>query len=254
VGGERAPAGPKYNRDSTVRQAWHNPLGWAGLNKVAPPAAAEQTLHDRITSLESQIADTTAELAQRRAELRLRDLEVRAVQASEHADKLYKAYRADLAVQEQALNALYTRKSELEVTLAACQGYLSQLQQRDWGDPQGHLQHQHRPETIPASQRRIVELWAALSAGLLLLVFALSLIFYPENWFVRIVITVGLFVVIEAILRGRVVNLLLTVTVALGLVTAVILVVVFLNWLLLAAFVVLGGLLILDNLRELRMK
>ena len=25
LGGERAPAGPKYNRDSTVRQSWYNP-------------------------------------------------------------------------------------------------------------------------------------------------------------------------------------------------------------------------------------
>ena len=35
--GERAPAGPKYGRTGTVRQSWNDPVGFAGLSKVAPP-------------------------------------------------------------------------------------------------------------------------------------------------------------------------------------------------------------------------
>ncbi len=34
--GERGPAGPKFNRDGTVRVSWYDPLGWAGLDKVTP--------------------------------------------------------------------------------------------------------------------------------------------------------------------------------------------------------------------------
>jgi hypothetical protein len=37
VSGENAPAGPKYNRDGTIRRTWHNPVGWAGLTKIKPP-------------------------------------------------------------------------------------------------------------------------------------------------------------------------------------------------------------------------
>ena len=37
--GERAPAGPKYTRTGSVRQSWHDPLGFAGLGKVAPPSS-----------------------------------------------------------------------------------------------------------------------------------------------------------------------------------------------------------------------
>lgn len=254
VGGERAPAGPKYNRDGTVRQAWYDPLGWAGLDKVLPPAAAEQSLLAHISDLEQQIAAAAGEIGQQREALRLRELEVRALQQSGQADRLYKASRADVAGQEAALSALHTRKSQLEETLTACRGQLDRVRQRQWGDPQAHLQHQHRPETMSASQRRIVELWAALSAGLLLLVFAVSLVLFPDNWLDRIVITVSLFAVIESILRGRVVNLLLSVTVVLGVVTAAILAIEFVNWLLLAVFVIFGGLLMLDNLRELRRK
>ena len=38
-GGERSPAGPKYNRTGTQRLSWHDPLGFAGLDKAAPPVA-----------------------------------------------------------------------------------------------------------------------------------------------------------------------------------------------------------------------
>ena len=34
--GEDAPAGPMYNRDKSVSRAWYDPVGWAGLDKVAP--------------------------------------------------------------------------------------------------------------------------------------------------------------------------------------------------------------------------
>ena len=42
--GERAPAGPKYTRTGSVRQSWHDPLGFAGLDKVAPPSQAVAVL------------------------------------------------------------------------------------------------------------------------------------------------------------------------------------------------------------------
>ena len=39
--GERAPAGPKYTRTGSVRQSWHDPLGFAGLAKVAAAVAGD---------------------------------------------------------------------------------------------------------------------------------------------------------------------------------------------------------------------
>ncbi|MBK7623007.1 MAG: hypothetical protein IPJ14_10190 [Kineosporiaceae bacterium] len=44
LGGERGPAGPRYERDGTVRQSWADPVGWAGLAKVAPNADVEAAL------------------------------------------------------------------------------------------------------------------------------------------------------------------------------------------------------------------
>ncbi|MDD2859332.1 MAG: hypothetical protein PHU75_11745, partial [Candidatus Nanopelagicales bacterium] len=44
LGGERGPAGPRYERDGSVRQSWADPVGWAGLGKVAPNPADEAAL------------------------------------------------------------------------------------------------------------------------------------------------------------------------------------------------------------------
>ena len=70
-GGERAPAGPRYERDGSVRLCWSDPVGWAGLDKEAPLAAAEQqAVEGRITELDAQLAAVTAELDDRGDELR----------------------------------------------------------------------------------------------------------------------------------------------------------------------------------------
>ena len=50
--GERAPAGPKYTRTGTVRQAWLDPLGFSGLAKVAPPSRAAEVLAADLVALE----------------------------------------------------------------------------------------------------------------------------------------------------------------------------------------------------------
>jgi hypothetical protein len=52
-GGERAPAGPRYERNGTIRVSWADPVGWAGLDKVRrrprinarrqPPVSANST-------------------------------------------------------------------------------------------------------------------------------------------------------------------------------------------------------------------
>ena len=59
--GERAPAGPKYTRTGAVRQSWHDPLGFAGLGKTAPPSQAVPVLEARIAELTATRAEVVAE-------------------------------------------------------------------------------------------------------------------------------------------------------------------------------------------------
>ena len=60
-GGERAPAGPRYERGGRVRASWADPLGWAGLRKEPPSdAVAEEDLREQIKSLDSRVRARTS--------------------------------------------------------------------------------------------------------------------------------------------------------------------------------------------------
>lgn len=54
IGGERAPSGPKYNRDGSIRQSWFDTLAWAGMDKVPTPPQIPGKLEERATELEAQ--------------------------------------------------------------------------------------------------------------------------------------------------------------------------------------------------------
>ena len=92
--GERAPAGPKYTRTGTVRQSWHDPLGFAGLDKMAPPSQAIPTL-TRGSRPARDGANGGARRGRRRSRraLPLLDAEVAAIREAPGID----AYRAAAA-------------------------------------------------------------------------------------------------------------------------------------------------------------
>src|SRR5262245_8072192 len=61
-GGERAPAGPKHNRDGSVRQSWFDPLGWVGLDEVVPPPELAPSLKTRQRAIADELADIDKQL------------------------------------------------------------------------------------------------------------------------------------------------------------------------------------------------
>ena len=251
LGGERAPAGPKYNRDGTVRLSWHNPLGWSGLHKVAPPQKAIEQLQRQITTSGHDLQKVRSEITQTSHELQAMELEVRALRETEYLEALYKSNLHDLEQREKQLNALYQREAELQETLEACELYLQKLRQGNYGDPHAHIQHMQAPETPLKEQSRIIELWAAVSSGLLVLVFAMSLFYDPGGFWIYTGIAIGVFVIIEAMLRGRLIRLLLNITITMAIITSLILVVEFFWALVFLGLVAAAWILISQNLREL---
>ena len=58
LGGERGPAGPRYERDGTVRPSWADPVGWAGLAKVAPnPAVEREYVQARVAQIDGRLEE-----------------------------------------------------------------------------------------------------------------------------------------------------------------------------------------------------
>ena len=111
--GERAPAGPKYGRNGTVRQTWNDPLGWAGLSKVAPPFRAPEALRDRLAELEAELKTLRAENEANSSTLDGLELQVRALASDQAFAGLHKTQAAELARREAEINAGRTREAQL---------------------------------------------------------------------------------------------------------------------------------------------
>src|SRR5271166_856811 len=162
-GGERAPAGPRYERSGSVRLSWSDPVGWAGLDKVSPSAKAEQqAVAGRMTELDDQIAAVTTELDQLGDKLRGAQAGSRALR-----DAGLRADLATLAKLETSVGQLRLRRralaSEREaLTRASLLGLPPE-------DPHAHLRHRAVPNVDPVrTRKRVLQMWSTVSASFLL--------------------------------------------------------------------------------------
>lgn len=251
-GGERAPAGPKYNRDGSVRLSWYDPLAWAGLDKVPPPQEAPLVLAQRLEQLSAEQAAAETALAEKRTQVRELELQTNALLGNEYWQPVFKQQSNELGKAQSELQAQSARVLALSETQQACRQLLRQIEQGDWGDPQAHLRHQHRPELTLPTQSRLLDLWGAVSGALLMAVLLLLLIYAPANWYVWIVVAVLISLGVESWLRRRLARYLLNVTIFLAIVTTIVLLVAFWRIALVLAVLLLAIMMTRDNLRELR--
>src|SRR3954468_696393 len=104
-GGERAPAGPRYSRDGSVRPAWADPVGWAGLLKVLPDEDhVDVLLGERVAELERDLARRDETIAAKRDELRRTGVQVRSLEGHHHARALAERRRTEMAALEAELD------------------------------------------------------------------------------------------------------------------------------------------------------
>jgi hypothetical protein len=249
--GERAPAGPRYNRDGTVRQSWNDPFGFAGLDKVAPPFRQPHEIERRIGELEREAATVATEAERLADALPGLELEVRSLAELGSTAALHDERAAALAEGETELARLRARQASITDTIGALRREAADLAAGDRGDPEAHLQHPHRP--VPPEETRynvVIEMWSAISVGLLLLVIAGLVFFHLVPWWAAFLIGMAGYVVIEAALRRRLTTLLLRAVLVLAVITAVLLVYDFRLELVLAAVAGLALIVVADNVRE----
>ncbi|MDD1752641.1 MAG: hypothetical protein LUQ38_06065, partial [Methanotrichaceae archaeon] len=249
-GGERGPAGPKFNRDGTVRVSWYDPLGWAGLDKVIPPKNASSELESHVIALSAENAKLEGEIEENRTKLRLLDLEVLSLKRT-NLDKIHQAYSKNLETAENELKALYARKVELTELLAASQSYMQAIQKGDWDDPQAHLTIKRYPEPPLTEMGRLTSLWAAISGALLLFFLAGLLLFMPPNLILNGIIVVGVFLGLESIIHHKFTSFLLSITIVLALISSLIVIWDFLWQILILGIFVIVILSLMKNLRKL---
>jgi hypothetical protein len=251
--GELAPSGPKYQRDGSVRQTWYDPLGWAGLGKVAPPAQAAPTLESRISELEREQSEIDGQLAEIGATLPGMELEIRSLRGDSYLAELTARRGQELSAEEAKRDSLEARRVEVSEALGACRRLLKQLEAGEMGDPEAHLHYKRMPQSPQElHESKLAELWAGLSIVILLLGGVSVLVLERENWLIALVLLVGAVVVVENIFRRSLQQLLLNATIALAAISTLVLIYSFFWTLSLLVVVAIALVILRDNLRELR--
>ncbi len=251
--GERAPAGPKYARDGRPRQSWIDPVGFVALDATPPPARAAEVLQKRIASLEVEraaAAGAADDLATRAQEL---GAQVQALQRAGRSQAFVDAITTERDSTVAELTAARARAEALRETIDEARDEVARLQAGDPGDPRSHLRMVARPQSQRDIRRsRILDFWSAIGVGLA--VFLIGFVLFVEPaWIIPalLIVIVG-YVAIETIIRRRVLETLLDVTLILSAIALLLLAVQ--NYVVVIALAILAvGIVILrDNLRELR--
>jgi hypothetical protein len=253
IAGENAPAGPVYNRDGTQRRSWYDPLGWAGLDKVAPEdevlprLATQQTrLRERRASLDEKIGAKTQELAGL-------GVEAEAMVGRPHLRRAYAAHQEKINVLSRELAQL---RAQLAGDLALDEAlalHAREVHQGYRGPPRAHIRRAHHPAP-EADLRldRVAEFWAAISIGMLMVGFVALALFARQYLVFGLVAMLAAIIFVEASFRRQLARLVDSLTVSLAIVAALVLLFEFFWQLAVLLVLAAGAYIMIDNLRELR--
>ena len=255
VGGERAPAGPRYERDGRVRTLWADPLGWAGLQKILPdPEGARRELRARIAVLDREMEDTDARIERDRDALRRLRATAVSLGRYESARGLARRRATEVTDAEKALAALVRTRTDLAEERAAHEATLAGPPEPE--HPQEHLREPHLPYTPTRGARtRFLHAWAALSTPLFILAIVGVFVVPHEPVTILLAAVVFLFALMEAWARRRLLAFamgLLTLAGAAAVLTGLGLAVAYGGrYVLLVPLVAVAAVLLVVNLREL---
>lgn len=202
-GGERSPAGPRFERSGTVRKSWDNPLGWAALQQE--PASEDEVaglLRERVGEIDAELVTLDAELMSARLEARRSAASVMSMSGRAGLGRRAGAGAAAVGSSARRVDELVAVRTELECERAA---HVDTASHRGpTRPPQAHLRHKAVPVGSRRDERtRLLRVWSTLSAPGLFL--AAAVVVGYDRVGVRIgvaVLAVG-FLTIESIARRR---------------------------------------------------
>jgi hypothetical protein len=251
--GEDAPAGPMYNRDGSVRRAWYDPVGWAGLDKVPPPGTALAMVAARQEALAAQEVELQARIDGKSQELMGLGLELAAMRGEPHMVQRHKAHQTRIGELAEEVDQLRAEQAAGQALMESLQGYAKKFQAGEREPVRAHVQRVHQPASSQNLRAgRLAEVWAAGSISLMLLALVLLLLFRQEYLLHGLVAILAMFLLLEAAFRGRLTRLVTGVTLGLALIAALILLYEFFWQVLLGVVLAIGLYILWDNLREIR--
>ncbi|TAK12799.1 MAG: hypothetical protein EPO32_07595 [Anaerolineae bacterium] len=250
--GENAPAGPMYNRDGSVRRAWFDPLGWAGLDKVAPQASADEAVAVRTAELETETEALRRSIQANSQRLHTLGIEQQAMYGRAHMRHIYLEHGRQIQSLSQDLATQRGRLTENRALLESLGRYAARLGAGERAPAQAHLAHPHRPiDPQELTIGRVAELWSAMSIGLMMMLFVGLVLFARQALFVGAAGLVVLLTLIEAGARRRLRSLLHGLTIVLAVLSGLVLLYEFFWPLVEVGLVLAGAYIMWENIREL---
>ncbi|HYO86502.1 MAG TPA: hypothetical protein VES01_08635 [Dermatophilaceae bacterium] len=198
-GGERAPAGPRFERNQTVRHSWGQPVAWAGLDKVSPtPAAAQEQLAATHHALTKELGLLEVRLQARRDLLRGATAAERALgPAATHPGRPARDIATEVAT-------IRTDQAQLKGLL---DGVELALRSPTTLDPVGHLRRRAVPIDPSVASGRLLRLWTAASTSILMAGLGVLLL-RGDAPLAAALWVAGAMLVVEAVLRRRLLSFL----------------------------------------------
>jgi hypothetical protein len=214
LGGERAPAGPRYERSGAVRQAWDAPLAWTQLDEEpATSGEARRLWQRRPDRLAERLAAARDELEVARRELREATVADRVAGRSARDPS---GIRAQLHDRVAAIRA---RQAELVTQLDAWAGHRGGALNEP--GPQDHLRHRAVPLAEDGQARsRALRVWASASSTVLFAALGLLLVAGGTRLLLPAAMIVVVALLLEAGLRRHLVALVVNLTLAAAVVAA----------------------------------
>jgi hypothetical protein len=252
ISGENAPAGPMYNRDGSPRGTWYDPLGFAGLDKVPPPP-------DAVTFLEKNCSDITTRqqkletlIPEKAGLLQSLGIKLKGMEGNPHLAKQH----ASLERQKDSLvgevRSLRREHFENAALLQGLTARLEKLRQGIQDHPRAHVRHLAEPvKTKRMRFQNATQTWAAISQSMLFIGIVALMLFTPDYFVAGLLILVLLIVLVESILRGAFVQTVGGITMFLAIIGALILILHFWYWILIALLLGTAFFLMAQRLREI---
>ncbi len=253
IAGENAPAGPVYNRDGQMRRSWYDPLGWAGLDKVPSPAQTLPQIETQQAALTARRAQLEAAIDEHGRALTGLGVEAAAMVGRPHLAKTYAAHQTQIAEHARALNQARAELAGGRALAEALTLHAAEVQAGERGPLRAHLRRAHRPAPDSTLRlNRVAEFWAAISIGLMIIGFVGLVLFARQYLIFGLVALLSVIIFVEAGFRRQLARLVDSVTIALAVVAALVLLAQWFWEITVVAVLIAGGYIMWENLRELR--
>jgi hypothetical protein len=249
--GEDAPAGPMYNRNGSVRRAWYDPVGWAGLDKVSPQHELERQLLAEQSRLRVHQQHLWEAIRTKAETLQQMGVLGAAMRTQPHLYRFYTEQQEQIATAGRDLDVLRREVAAGQALLEALEFYAGQVRAGNYGPLRAHLRRAHRPASEARLRfSRLAELWAALSVGLMMVVIVALFVFGRPHLFFGLIAALALFALIETGFRGSMVRLITRLTIGLSMVATLVIFYEYFWQIVIMLVLVTGAYILWENLRE----